>query len=71
MEPKSISDMPCEVCGKPSVVWIRDILRREDDPSSNWAKFEPDGPPHFFCAEHRRASTTTVVGMSFFPRVHR
>jgi len=45
----------CEGCGAPASVAIRDILRR-DNLKTGYVDFEADGPPHFFCESHQRAS---------------
>lgn len=47
----------CEVCGRPAVVLIRDS--REIEPVEHdgelYEQRVPEGKPHAFCGEHRRA----------------
>lgn len=62
-----MSDHVCEVCGAPACCEVNDI--RETVPTRgegnqwwrNWAK---DGPPHHFCAAHRRDNIVTEMSQA-------
>ena len=45
----------CEVCGKPARHIVRDV---REVYSEVVRQFEPMGPPHKFCDEHKRESKT-------------
>ena len=46
----------CEVCGAPGICFVRDVVRTIAPTLDGSVTFEPDGPPHCFCAEHDRKS---------------
>ena len=46
---------PCEICGKPSVGWGRDLQETEPVEGKDgqmWATWKPLGEPHWHCQEH-------------------
>ena len=42
----------CEVCGQLALVAIGDII--EGEPGQRFRIWEPYGPAHYYCADHRR-----------------
>lgn len=49
---------PCEICGEKSYVQLLD-LKQKMNIKKGWYEHEVDGPPHYFCLEHKRESRTT------------
>lgn len=55
-EKDSIDRIACEVCGDPATSWTQDLKQRLalPDEDSTRAHWEPDGPRHYYCADHFR-----------------
>ena len=45
---------PCEECGQPASVFVRDFFRIERPMRTCLFKYEPRGEVHAFCSEHAR-----------------
>lgn len=54
----------CQVCGKPAVAMVRDMVARSF-PDKMHLERAPDGPIHYFCDEHDRQSQVREENYQF------
>jgi hypothetical protein len=58
------SALPCETCGEPATVAVRDITVIPDS-QSVVARVRPHGDPHYFCRSHQMDNMQ--IGMAASP----